>query len=112
MDVVNGDHVTLAYKPNNKTFKKLNKLIGKKVDVYVNQIRANNNIEALWVSDMYLNEPYKKLKRVDKGSPHITISHKKDFKYGDAISMFNNPTYTKNIQADMLKGKIKWISYE
>ena len=30
MNVVNGDHITIAYKPNNKTFKKLNKFIGKK----------------------------------------------------------------------------------
>ena len=32
MDVVVGDHITLAYKPNNETFKKLNKLCGTKVD--------------------------------------------------------------------------------
>ena len=30
MDVVNGDHITLAYKPNNRDFDKLNKLIDKK----------------------------------------------------------------------------------
>ena len=41
MDVVNGDHITLAYKPDNKKFKKLLPLINKKVDAYVNQIRAN-----------------------------------------------------------------------
>jgi len=113
MDVVNGDHITLAYKPNNKTFKKLNKLIDKKVDVYIKELRANKNIEAFWVSDMYLTETYKKLKRVDSGSPHITISHKKDFKSGDANTMFKKPSYKQNVQAEMdyLQGKIKWISY-
>jgi len=113
MDVVNGDHITLAYKPDNKTFKKLNKLCGKKVDVYIKEIRANNNIEAFWLNGMYLTETYKKLKRIDKGPAHITISHKKGFKSGDANTMFKNPTYKKDLQTEMeyLQGKIKWISF-
>ena len=110
MDVVNGDHITIAYKPNNKTFKKLNKLIGKKVEAYINQMRANENIQAYWVSNMYLT-PNKKLKRVDKGPAHITISHKKGFKSGDANTMFEKPTF-KQERLGMLEGKIKWISYE
>ena len=74
MNVVNGDHITIAYKPNNKTFKKLNKLIGKKVNAYFNELRANKNIEAFWVKDMFLTETSKRFKRVNPGSPHITIS--------------------------------------
>ena len=113
MDVVNGDHITLAYKPNNETCKKLTKLCGKKVDVYIKEKRANKNIEAFWVSDMYLAETYKKLKRIDKGPAHITISHKKGFKSGDANTMFKNPTYKQDLQTEMeyLQGKIKWISF-
>ena len=114
MDVVKGDHITLAYKPNNETFKKLNKLCGKKVDAYIKEIRANKNIEAFWLNGMYLTETYKKLKRVDKGSAHITISHKKDFKSGDANTMFKKPTYKQDLQTEMdyLQGKIKWIQYK
>ena len=111
MDVKVSDHITLAYKPNNKDFNKLNKLIDKKVDVYTNQIRANKYIEAFWVSDMYLTKSYKKLNRLDKGSPHITISHKKDFKPGNANTMFKKPT-SKQTDCRMLEGRIKWISYE
>ena len=114
MDVVNGDHITLAYKPNNETFEKLNKLCGKKVDVYIKEKRANKNIEAFWVSDMYLAETYKKLKRIDKGPAHITISHKKDFKSGDANTMFKKPSYKQNVQTEMdyLQGKVKWIPFK
>mgnify|MGYP004364423567 CR=1 FL=1 len=111
MDVKVSDHITLAYKPNNRDFNKLNKLIDKKVDVYTNQIRANKSIEAFWVSDMYLTKSYKKLNRLDKGSPHITISHKKDFKPGNANTMFKKPT-SKQTDCRMLEGRIKWISYE
>ena len=113
MDVVKGDHITLAYKPNNETFKKLNKLCGKKVDAYIKEIRANKNIEAFWLNGMYLAETYKKLKRIDKGPAHITISHKKGFKSGDANTMFKRPTYKKDLQAEMeyLQGKVKWISF-
>ena len=111
MDVVVGDHITLAYKPDNKTFDKLNKLIDKKVDVYVDHIRANKNIEAFWVSDMHLTKSYKRLKRSDKGSPHITISHSRMFKPGNAKTMFEKPI-SKQTDCRMLEGRIKWISYE
>ena len=60
MDIKVSDHITLAYKPNNRDFNKLNTLINKKVDVYVDHIRANKNIEAFWVSDMHLTKSYKK----------------------------------------------------
>ena len=109
-DVVVGDHITLAYKPNNKTFKKLNKLCGKKVEVYINEMRANENIQAYWVSNMYLT-PNKKLKRVDKGPAHITISHIKGFKSGDANSMFKRPAF-KEERLGMLEGRVKWIPFK
>ena len=114
MDIKVSDHITLAYKPNNETCKKLTKLCGKKVDVYIKEKRANKNIEAFWVSDMYLAETYKKLKRIDKGPAHITISHKKDFKSGDANTMFKKPSYKQNVQTeiDYLQGKIKWILFK
>jgi len=114
MDIKVSDHITLAYKPNNETFEKLTKLCGKKVDVYIKEKRANKNIEAFWVSDMYLAETYKKLKRIDKGPAHITISHKKDFKSGDANTMFKKPSYRQNVQTEMdyLQGKVKWIPFK
>ena len=110
MDVVNGDHITLAYKPDNKKFKKLLPLINRKVEATVNQIRGNESIEAYWVKDMYLKDTYQKLKRLDKGPAHITISHKKDFKPGDANTMFKKPTF-KQQRLGMLEGKIKWIEF-
>ena len=109
-DVVVGDHITLAYKPNNKTFKKLNKLCGKKVEVYINEMRANENIQAYWVSNMYLTQNIK-LKRVDKGPAHITISHRKGFKSGDANSMFKRPAF-KEERLGMLEGRVKWIPFK
>ena len=114
MDVVVGDHITLAYKPDNRIFKKLNKLIGKKVEAYINQMRANENIQAYWVSNMFLTESDKKLKRIDKGPAHITISHKKGFKSGDANTMFKKPTYKQDLQTEMdyLQGKVKWIPFK
>ena len=65
MDVVNGDHITIAYKPNDKIFKKLYKLIGQKVNAYFNEFRGNENIEAFWIKDMYLTETEKRFKRID-----------------------------------------------
>ena len=114
-DVVNGDHITLAYKPDNKKFKKLLPLINRKVEATVNQIRGNESIEAYWVKDMYLKDTYQKLKRLDNGPAHITISHKKDFKPGDANSMFKKPTWKENIPKHIhckVSGKVKWIEYK
>jgi len=110
MDVVNGDHITIAYKPNNKTFKKLNKFIGKKVYASFYELRANKNIEAFWVSDMHLTKSYKRLKRSDKGSPHITISHKKGMKSGEADSMFTNPTLKEN-EFGYVEGTFNWVPF-
>ena len=108
MDVVDGNHITIAYKPNNKTFKKLNKLIGKKVNAYFNELRANENIEAFWVKDMFLTKTAKRFKRVDQGSPHITISHKKGMKSGEANSMFTNPTH-KEDKFGYVEGIFNWV---
>ena len=112
MDVVNGDHITLAYKPDDRTFKKLKCLVGKKVDAYYNQIRANKNIEAYFIRDMYLTESYKKLKKITPGQAHITISHKKGYKPGDAKSMFDKPPMKFYFPTDMVQGKVKWIQYK
>jgi hypothetical protein len=108
MNVVNGDHITIAYKPNNKTFKKLNKFIGKKVNAYFNELRANENIEAFWVKNMILTETAKRFKKVDPGSPHITISHKKGMKSGEANSMFTNPTL-KEDKFGYVEGIFNWV---
>ena len=110
MNVVNGDHITIAYKPNNKTSLKLNKFIGKKVNAYFNELRANENIEAFWVKDMFLTETAKRFKRVDPGSPHITISHKKGMKSGEANSMFTNPTHKEN-RLGYVEGIFNWVSF-
>ena len=110
MNVVNGDHITIAYKPNNKTFKKLNKLIGKKVNAYFNELRANKNIEAFWVKDMFLTETSKRFKRVDPGSPHITISHKKGMRSGEAESMFTNPILKKD-KFGYVEGTFNWVPF-
>ena len=60
---------------------------------------------------MYLTKSYKKLNRLDKGPAHITISHKKDFKPGNANTMFKKPI-SKQTDCRMLEGRIKWISYD
>jgi hypothetical protein len=108
MDVVNGDHITIAYKPDNKTFNKLNKFIGQKVNAYFNELRANENIEAFWVKDMFLTETTKRFKRVDPGSAHITISHKKDMNSGEANTMFTNPTHKEN-RLGWVEGIFNWV---
>ena len=108
MNVVNGDHITIAYKPNNKTSLKLNKFIGKKVNAYFNELRANESIEAFWIKDMFLTETAKRFKRVDPGSPHITISHKKGMKSGEADSMFTNPTL-KEDKFGYVEGIFNWV---
>ena len=128
MDVVVGDHITLAYKPDNKTFKKYNKLVNEEVDAYINQIRSNDSIEALWVEDMFLTRLNKRLERDNPGTAHITISHKKDFKSVDAKSLFTessalidedkkvvatNPQWLGvDHELGYLKGKVKWIEYK
>ena len=110
MDVVNGDHITIAYKPNKTTCKKLNKFIGKKVYAYFNELRANEHIEAFWVKDMFLTETAKRFKRVDPGSPHITISHKIGMKSGEANTMFTNPT-VKEDKFGYVEGTFSWVPF-
>ena len=110
MDVVNGDHITIAYKPDNKTFKKLNKFIGKKINAYFNELRANESIEAFWVKDMFFADIAEKFERVDPGSAHITISHKKGMKSGEADSMFTNPTLKEN-EFGYVEGTFRWVPF-
>ena len=85
------DHITLAYKPTKKIYNKFIKLVGKNVGAAITQYRANNNIDAFWVKDMFLTDTDTKIKRANPGSAHITLSLKDGFKPGDANSMFKKP---------------------
>ena len=116
MDVVRGDHITIAYKPNDDTFKRLSKLVGKRVNAHVNELRANDNIEAFWVESMFydsysLTTNEKELLRVDSGAPHITISHKTDIKPNEAGTMFTNPTRQEK-KVGYVEGTFKWIEFK
>ena len=110
MPVMVSDHITLAYKPVKKVYDKYSKLIGKKVGAFIKGYRSNKNIDALWVGDMFLMND-KKIKRHDKGAAHITLSHKKGYKQGDANSMFTNPDI-KIKKSGYVEGKVKYFSYE
>ena len=73
MEVVRGDHITLAYKPEEWVFDRLIKLVGKRVNAYISELRRNENIEAFWVTDMFydsfsLSLKEKRLTRVDEGA--------------------------------------------
>ena len=110
MPVMVSDHITLAYKPVKKVYDKYSKLIGKKVGAFIKGYRSNKNIDALWIGDMYLMND-KKIKRHDKGAAHITLSHKKGYKQGDANSMFTKPD-VKIKKSGYVEGKVKYFSYE
>ena len=110
MPVMVSDHITLAYKPVKKVYDKYSKLIGKKVGAFIKGYRSNKNIDALWIGDMYLMND-KKIKRHDKGAAHITLSHKKGYKQGDANSMFTKPDI-KIRKSGYVEGKVKYFSYE
>ena len=110
MSEIVSDHVTLAYKPNNRKYNKLKKLIGQSVAVFFKEYRANDNIDALWVDEMFLLDSDKKIKRADPGAAHITLSLKKGFKPGDANSMFKKPTIKKKLLG-LVEGKINYIRY-
>ena len=110
MPVMVSDHITLAYKPVKKVYDKYSKLVGKKVGAFIKGYRSNKNIDALWIGDMYLMND-KKIKRHDKGSAHITLSHKKGYKQGDANSMFTKPD-VKDCRAGYVEGKIKYFNYD
>ena len=90
MPVMVSDHITLAYKPVKKVYDKYSKLVNKKVGALIKGYRSNKNIDALWVGDMFLMND-KKIKRHDKGAAHITLSHKKGYKQGDANTMITKP---------------------
>ena len=110
MPVKVSDHITLAYKPVKKVYDKYLKIVGKKVGAYIKGYRSNKNIDALWVGDMFLMND-KKIKRHDKGAAHITLSHKKGYKQGDANSMFIKPDI-KIKKFGYVEGKVKYFSYE
>ena len=115
MDVVRGDHITIAYKPDETTFENLRGIMGKRVNAYISELRRNENIEAFWVTDMFydsyrLTEDEKRLTRVDDGAAHITISHKKGLKPKEANTMFTNPTYTRQA-VGYVEGVFKWIPF-
>ena len=119
MPVMVSDHITLAYKPVKKVYDKYSKLIGKKVGAFIKGYRSNKNIDALWIGEMYLmDDPTipgcwddKKIKRHDKGAAHITLSHKKGYKQGDANSMFTKPDIKKKIKG-YVEGTIKYFNYD
>ena len=94
MPVIVSDHITLAYKPVKKVYDKYSKLIGKKVGAMIKGYRSNKNI-----------------KRHDKGAAHITLSHKKGYKQGDANTMFTKPD-VKIKKNGYVEGKVKYYSYE
>ena len=44
MDVVRGDNITIAYKPDNTTYENLRDIMGKRVNSYISEYRKNENI--------------------------------------------------------------------
>ena len=60
-----GDHITLAYKPEECAFDRLIKLVGKRVNAYISELRRNENIEAFWVTDMFYDSFSLSLKEKD-----------------------------------------------
>ena len=62
------DHITLAYKPTKRIYNKFIKLVGKNVGAAITQYRANNNIDAFWVKEMFLTDTDTKIKRANPGS--------------------------------------------
>jgi len=116
MDVVRGDHITIAYKPEEGVFNRLTKLVGKRVNAYIDEYRKNENIEAYFITDMYYDSwglitKEKRLERVDEGMAHITVSHKKGLKPKEASTMFTNPTYKKQ-SIGYVEGTLEWIDFK
>ena len=108
--IVVSDHITLAYKPSKRIYKKYEKLIGHKVGALIEGYRSNDAIDALWIGKMIDIDTDKNLKRHDKGAAHITLSHKKGYKQGDANSMFVDPTI-KQKKLGYVEGVIKYFDY-
>ena len=102
------DHITLAYKPSKRLYNKFIKLVGKNVGAVISAYRANENIDALWITEMFLTDTDTKIKRANPGSAHITLSLKDGFKPGDANSMFKKPKIKKNIFG-YVEGTINFI---
>jgi len=108
--VVVSDHITLAYKPSKRIYNKYKKLIGHKVGAIIEGYRSNDAIDALWIGKMIDINTDKNLKRHDKGAAHITLSHKKGYKQGDANSMFIDPTI-KQEKLGYVEGVVKYFDY-
>ena len=108
-DVLVSDHVTLAYNPNDKIYNKYKKLENKKVGVFIKGYRSNDHIDALWVDNMF-DKDGNKIKRHDKGAAHITLSHKKGYKQGDANTMFIDPTINQR-KIGYVEGVVKYFDY-
>ena len=110
MEVVRGDHITLAYKPTKRIYNKYKKLVGHKVGAMIEGYRSNNAIDALWVGKMIDINTDKYIKRHDDGDAHITLSHKKGYKQGDANTMFIDPTINQR-KIGYVEGVVKYFDY-
>jgi len=115
MSDVKSDHITIAYKPNDENYQKLLPLIGKRANAYINEYRANENIEAFMVdlicyNSYSLTEEEQVVERVDDGLPHITISHKKGMRPGEADTLFTNPLI-KEKRVGYVEGTFRWIPF-
>ena len=108
--IVVSDHITLAYKPSKRIYNKYKKLVGHKVGAMIEGYRSNNAIDALWVGKMIDINTDKYIKRHDDGDAHITLSHKKGYKQGDANSMFVDPTI-KQKKLGYVEGVVKYFDY-
>ena len=60
---------------------------------------------------MVLLDSNKRLKRHNKGAAHITLSHKKGYKSGDANTMFTNPKVNDK-RYGYVEGTIRYIDYD
>ena len=108
--IVVSDHITLAYKPTKRIYNKYKKLVGHKVGALIEGYRSNDAIDALWIGKMIDINTDKNLKRHDKGAAHITLSHKKGYKQGDANTMFIDPTINQR-KIGYVEGVVKYFDY-
>ena len=108
--IVVSDHITLAYKPSKRIYNKYKKLVGHKVGAMIEGYRSNNAIDALWVGKMIDINTDKYIKRHDDGDAHITLSHKKVYKQGDANTMFIDPTINQR-KIGYVEGVVKYFDY-
>ena len=108
--IVVSDHITLAYKPTKRIYNKYKNLVGHIVGAMIEGYRSNNAIDALCVGNMIDINTDKYLKRHDKGDAHITLSHKKGYKQGDANTMFIDPTINQR-KIGYVEGVVKYFDY-